>query len=162
MSAAQTPRYLGIAAKGLLIATSNLPESLDVALWRRFDLAIEFPKPIRAALARFARGRQKTYGLSLSPKLLQQVNSLPSFSDAARFIEDEARLRALSQSAHATRLRAANVLPERIPRTFTRRERRGRSGGLCPLYPMSPDVEIPEKMLSRLGERGRLRKRSGC
>ncbi len=85
-------------SKGLLIATSNLPQSLDIALWRRFDLAIEFPKPTRAALTRFAREKQETYGLSLRPKLLQQAAALPSFADAARFIEDDARRRTLAQN----------------------------------------------------------------
>ena len=85
-------------SKGLLIATSNLPQSLDIALWRRFDLAIEFPKPTRAALTRFAREKQETYGLSLRPKLLQQAVALPSFADAARFIEDDARRPTLAQN----------------------------------------------------------------
>ena len=44
-------------ATGLLLAATNHPELIDPALWRRFDLKIDFPTPsqdeIKLALARF-------------------------------------------------------------------------------------------------------------
>jgi SpoVK/Ycf46/Vps4 family AAA+-type ATPase len=84
-------------SKGLVIATSNLPASLDPALWRRFDLSISFPKPTRAELARFARENERKYGLRLSASLVQRSSRLASFAEVAKFVEDEARRRALSQ-----------------------------------------------------------------
>jgi hypothetical protein len=45
-------------ASGLLLAATNHPELIDPALWRRFDLVIEFKMPdaaqIKAAIQRFA------------------------------------------------------------------------------------------------------------
>ena len=84
-------------SKGLIIATSNLSESLDPALWRRFDLSIAFPRPTRAGLSRFAREKGKKYGVRLSPSLVRRVSRLASFAEVAKSVEDEARRRALSQ-----------------------------------------------------------------
>jgi len=36
--------------KGLIIGASNLSDHLDDALWRRFDIQLEFPKPKRSEL----------------------------------------------------------------------------------------------------------------
>jgi hypothetical protein len=38
---------------GVVIAATNVPESLDRAIWRRFDLSVEFPAPSRTDLRRF-------------------------------------------------------------------------------------------------------------
>jgi len=38
---------------GIVIAATNVPDSLDRAIWRRFDLSVEFPLPSRADLRRF-------------------------------------------------------------------------------------------------------------
>lgn len=40
-------------ASGLLIAATNHPELLDPAIWRRFEMIVEFPLPDRPALAQF-------------------------------------------------------------------------------------------------------------
>ena len=39
---------------GYVIATSNLPTTLDRAIWRRFDLILEFPRPSQATLKSYA------------------------------------------------------------------------------------------------------------
>jgi SpoVK/Ycf46/Vps4 family AAA+-type ATPase len=38
---------------GIVIAATNVPDSLDPAIWRRFDMSVEFPAPSRAELRRF-------------------------------------------------------------------------------------------------------------
>jgi ATP-dependent 26S proteasome regulatory subunit len=40
-------------ASGVLVAATNHPDLLDPAIWRRFDLHIEFPLPEEAAIAQF-------------------------------------------------------------------------------------------------------------
>ncbi|MGY4231115.1 hypothetical protein ACVIIW_000062 [Bradyrhizobium sp. USDA 4449] len=43
-------------ASGVLLAATNHPGLLDPAIWRRFELHIEFPLPDRAAISRFIDG----------------------------------------------------------------------------------------------------------
>jgi hypothetical protein len=43
--------------KGVVIAATNTAESLDRAIWRRFDAHVEFPLPSRSTLQRFASAR---------------------------------------------------------------------------------------------------------
>ncbi len=40
-------------SSGVLLAATNHPELLDPAIWRRFEMVVEFPLPNRAALERF-------------------------------------------------------------------------------------------------------------
>jgi SpoVK/Ycf46/Vps4 family AAA+-type ATPase len=42
-------------SSGLLIAATNHPELLDPAIWRRFEMVVEFPLPDRAAMAQFLK-----------------------------------------------------------------------------------------------------------
>jgi SpoVK/Ycf46/Vps4 family AAA+-type ATPase len=81
--------------QGFVFATSNIPGSLDPALWRRFDLAVHFPGPSKEEILRFARSKAKSFQLSLSSGLLQRVSSLTSYADVERAIEDAARRLAL-------------------------------------------------------------------
>jgi len=81
--------------RGLVVATSNLPENLDAALWRRFDLQVRFPSPNRREVAQFVRAKAKAFGVTLSKKLLNQASSLKSYADIEKLIEDEARRAAL-------------------------------------------------------------------
>jgi SpoVK/Ycf46/Vps4 family AAA+-type ATPase len=81
--------------RGLLIATSNLPENLDAALWRRFDLQIRFPAPNRREVAQFVRAKAKALGVGLSKKLTMHASNLKSYADIEKLIEDEARRVAL-------------------------------------------------------------------
>lgn len=43
-------------SSGVLLAATNHPDLLDPAIWRRFDLHIQFPLPDQAAIARFIEG----------------------------------------------------------------------------------------------------------
>jgi SpoVK/Ycf46/Vps4 family AAA+-type ATPase len=82
---------------GVVIATSNLPKNLDQALWRRFDLALEFPAPRQVELQKYANAISAKFGLSRSQKVRQLIASTKSFADAEKIIESEARRVALEE-----------------------------------------------------------------
>ena len=48
-------------ASGVLLAATNHPDLLDPAIWRRFDLHVEFPLPDQDAIARFVNGTLQPY-----------------------------------------------------------------------------------------------------
>jgi SpoVK/Ycf46/Vps4 family AAA+-type ATPase len=81
--------------RGFVLATSNIPDSLDPALWRRFDMAIHFPGPNKGEILRFARTEAEAFQLSLSKELLQRVSVLKNYAEVEKAIEDEARRLAL-------------------------------------------------------------------
>lgn len=83
---------------GLVIATSNLPRQLDPALWRRFDLVLQFPAPTKAELAPFARALLTRYKLPPSTRLRKRALAARSYAEAERAIEAEARNRILSRT----------------------------------------------------------------
>lgn len=73
-------------SSGLLVAATNHPELLDPAIWRRFEVVLQFPLPEHAAIAEFVKailhdrvdnleGWSKALGLCLLGK---------SFSDVER------------------------------------------------------------------------------
>lgn len=76
---------------GYLVATSNLPKQLDAALWRRFDLVIEFPRPDARERERFAVTRAKGLGVKLSPALRALARQAISFAEVEKLILIEAR-----------------------------------------------------------------------
>jgi AAA+ superfamily predicted ATPase len=80
---------------GFVIATSNLPDSLDHALWRRFDMAFKFPGPSSQEINRFSYAKANAFGLKITPALAKRVGSLKNYAEVERAIEDEARRRAL-------------------------------------------------------------------
>ena len=83
--------------QGLIIATSNLPKNIDKALWRRFDSVLEFPKPTKTQIVSYCRKLSKSYQLSFTQKLQNNIMHLSSFSEAKCFIESEARKHLLSR-----------------------------------------------------------------
>lgn len=78
--------------RGIVIATSNLPENLDRALWRRFDLVLRFPKPKKSELAAYTRRMRAKFGLKGRTK---PRTMLTTYADAEKFVEAEARSIAL-------------------------------------------------------------------
>lgn len=73
---------------GILIAATNHPDLLDTAVWRRFDLVLDFPMPNAVELAKavselLAPALPKVNGWS---KILSQVFNGSSFSDMERDI----------------------------------------------------------------------------
>lgn len=56
-----------ITPKGFLIAATNLDQSLDPAIWRRFDEVIWFDRPDRTLIARFLRLKFKNVETAFDP-----------------------------------------------------------------------------------------------
>jgi len=82
-------------AKGIIIATSNLPKHLDSALWRRFDAAIEFPHPSKNELLKYARGISGRHNMKLSETMRKKLCKTRSYADAEEIVRSEARSKAL-------------------------------------------------------------------
>jgi len=80
---------------GFVIATSNLPESLDVALWRRFDLSVKFAAPTKAEIGRFLHMKAKAFRIPVTKALLGEANRLRSYADVESAVEGAARRAAL-------------------------------------------------------------------
>jgi len=77
--------------RGLIICTSNLPDRLDAALWRRFDLILKFPRPSRRALRRFAEGLASSRNLGSEALNSRKMAECRAFSDVERVVNDLSR-----------------------------------------------------------------------
>lgn len=75
----------------MIIAASNVPEDLDAALTRRFDLALEFPAPERRALAEFAKRVAKERGGLVVNGVKHAVGAASTFAEVERIILSEQR-----------------------------------------------------------------------
>jgi SpoVK/Ycf46/Vps4 family AAA+-type ATPase len=80
---------------GFVIATSNMPGSLDDALWRRFDLAVKFAAPSKREIARFARVKARGFHLPTTKALLGAATRLKNYAEVEKAVEDAARSAAL-------------------------------------------------------------------
>ncbi len=69
-----------IQPKGFLVAATNFDQSLDPAIWRRFDEVIWFDRPNRRMAARFLRMKFKNVSLNFNPETYLQ--ELDGFSYA--------------------------------------------------------------------------------
>ncbi len=69
-----------IQPKGFLIAATNLEQSLDPAVWRRFDEVVWFDKPDRSMIARFLRLKFKNITTAFDP--VQHTGALEGYSYA--------------------------------------------------------------------------------
>lgn len=83
--------------EGFIIATCNLPRTLDDALWRRFDLPVNFPKPTAQKLTAFARKRCRQLGIAPSKKLPLLAAKAANYARAEQLVADEARRRVLAK-----------------------------------------------------------------
>jgi SpoVK/Ycf46/Vps4 family AAA+-type ATPase len=88
-----------LQTSGVVIATSNLPEHLDRALWRRFDLVLKFPQPSKNELTSYTRQMRKKFNLK-GTVLLPKRPGIRSYADAEKFVEAEARRLALKELSH--------------------------------------------------------------
>lgn len=77
--------------RGLVIATSNLPQHLDAALFRRFDAVFALPKPTASELARFGRARASAGGAIAPGRASRLVAGAMSYAEAARRLAAEER-----------------------------------------------------------------------
>lgn len=87
-------------ASGLLIAATNHADLLDPAIWRRFELAVEFPLPTPASAARFIA--VELDGLSEKSEawadILASALAGQSFSDIDRNLKAARRAAALQRT----------------------------------------------------------------
>jgi len=81
--------------QGLIIATSNMPTNLDNALWRRFDLSVEFPKPTKSQLRAYVPRLARAANIRLSSSTRKLALAAPSFADAENAVQAAARRIAL-------------------------------------------------------------------
>jgi SpoVK/Ycf46/Vps4 family AAA+-type ATPase len=83
---------------GFVIAATNLPESLDRALWRRFDVSIEFPTPSTDEIRLFARERLKTLDLLDQTELLEILVAQRTYAEIDQKIEDFRRRKIIAEA----------------------------------------------------------------
>jgi SpoVK/Ycf46/Vps4 family AAA+-type ATPase len=83
--------------QGIVIATSNLPENLDRALWRRFDLVLQFPKPTKTELANYTKRIKAKFRLGRAASI-KGLSTARTYADGERLVEAEARCIALAEA----------------------------------------------------------------
>jgi SpoVK/Ycf46/Vps4 family AAA+-type ATPase len=88
-----------LETQGIVIATSNLPENLDRALWRRFDLTLHFPTPTKTELIEYANRMRGKFNLKKGVGAMRLVRTAKSYADAEKLVEAEARRIALEEVA---------------------------------------------------------------
>jgi SpoVK/Ycf46/Vps4 family AAA+-type ATPase len=77
----------------LLVAATNHPELLDPAVWRRFDLQLDFDSPSELAVAEFL----KSEGIQAeAAKELASVYIGSSYADLRRFVQSARKMAVLS------------------------------------------------------------------
>jgi hypothetical protein len=84
-------------SSGVLLAATNHPSLLDPAIWRRFELHVEFPLPDQAAIGRFVEGMLRPH-FPAAPEwsaLLAVAFAGQSFSDIERNLAASRRTAAL-------------------------------------------------------------------
>ena len=90
----------------LLVAATNHPELLDRALWRRFDVVVEFGLPQRRTRSAILGALVQRYGATLEEgdrAVIEEATEGASGSDLARMVRSAAReaLLAESKTLHA-------------------------------------------------------------
>ena len=85
--------------KGLIIGASNLPGQLDDALWRRFDLRMEFKAPNQREVIAYGRHIAARHSVSLSAAIKKDLSAIKDYASVERLIQDEARRQLLRQLA---------------------------------------------------------------
>lgn len=79
-------------ATGLLLAATNHPDLLDPAVWRRFEMVVEFPLPHREHLTQVISGFLDAPDDSPWPAILGVALSGSSFSAAAQKVQRARRM----------------------------------------------------------------------
>ena len=105
-------------SSGLLIAATNHAELLDPAVWRRFEMSLEFPVPNKEASTRFIESELagKTKHAGQWANALSLAFAGRSFSDIARELNAAKRAAALNGKdldAHLPPIIGAERLPRR-------------------------------------------------
>jgi len=76
---------------GFIIATSNIPEHLDRALWRRFDAQLIFPAPKKQQLKSFVASAAKRFRRKLPESVFSLAVSKHSYADAEAVVSSYLR-----------------------------------------------------------------------
>lgn len=84
---------------GMVVAATNAPDSLDRAIWRRFDLAVEFPVPSRVQLQDFLK-RLRTGTTPTNRTLTNLPAGLRSYADVEGWVTEEKRREVLRRLVH--------------------------------------------------------------
>ena len=82
-------------ASSLLLAATNHAQLLDPAVWRRFDVLVEFPLPQSKAVAAVLRAHLELHATSAWPDLLGRALAGSSFSAAVQAANHARRMAAL-------------------------------------------------------------------
>jgi SpoVK/Ycf46/Vps4 family AAA+-type ATPase len=90
--------------RGLVIATSNIPEYLDRALWRRFDAQLVFPAPSKREVRSFVLSTAKRFGKPLPASVLSSATGKDSYAEAEAVVSGYLRQQIISElnSTNAT------------------------------------------------------------
>lgn len=83
---------------GLLISATNHPDLLDPAIWRRFEMTIDFPMPDQATLSRLCAALLDTDSNSSWASILALSCKGSSFSDVVQQTRRARRLAAMNES----------------------------------------------------------------
>ncbi len=86
------------APRGLIIAASNLASQLDRALWRRFDLQLEFKAPGISDLNAFLSSMGKRHCVPISEKIRTLATGLKDYASIERLVIDEARRQVIAKA----------------------------------------------------------------
>ncbi len=81
---------------GVVVATTNLATHLDEALWRRFDLDIEFRPPTKLVLRSFVKNIASVKKTKLKPEVVAEALKASSFAAAEKVVLAEVRRQVLA------------------------------------------------------------------
>jgi hypothetical protein len=102
---------------GLLLAATNHADLLDPAVWRRFEVLIEFPLPEAEGLEALLRGHLELDPESPWPSVLSRALAGSSFSDAFQAANQALRVAALEGDGVAAGLeRVLHNVVKSLPR----------------------------------------------
>jgi SpoVK/Ycf46/Vps4 family AAA+-type ATPase len=86
---------------GIVVATSNIPEHLDRALWRRFDAQLSFPAPKKKQLKTFVTRVATKFGRKLPDSMLSLATSKRSYAEAEAVVSTYLRSQAVLELSGA-------------------------------------------------------------
>lgn len=84
---------------GMLLAATNHAQLLDPAVWRRFDVVVEFPLPDRESLEALVRPQLQLESDSPWPSILSLAMAGSSHSDAVQAVSHARRVAAVEDCA---------------------------------------------------------------
>jgi SpoVK/Ycf46/Vps4 family AAA+-type ATPase len=77
----------------VVVTATNRPELLDRAVWRRFQLRLELPRPSSTEIEAYFKAVETRlkFSLEISPKVLAEKLAGASFSELEDFVSDVSR-----------------------------------------------------------------------